>query len=168
MPFPAAGRRRRRRQRRFAQAVENGSRSSCFLIQIFQSWHFYGRTVADVQQNSRDSVTVAGNWCCRRGKQMWGITFQTEQGEKNRNTEAPTSLCNGSGKRYVENFQAFSWQICKRSTPFKKKRKEKEALLNGERLKFGNNRRICCCCVFSPMAPSPLKSSQHKWIDLAL
>lgn len=82
MRFPPAGRPRYRRQRRFTQAVENGSRWSSFLIQIFQSWHFYGWTVTDVEQNNPLSYSSREFWLRRREADVKDHISDRPKGEK--------------------------------------------------------------------------------------
>lgn len=127
MRFPPAGRRRRRRQRRFTQAVENGSRLSSFLIQIFQSWHFYTWTVTDVQSVNKTirSATVAGNFGCRRGKQMWKITFQIDQGKTE--TQKPRQAsATAPWKGMWRTFHGFFMTLSQIFNPLKKKKEKRK------------------------------------------
>lgn len=79
------------------RAAERGSRWSSFLIQIFQPRHFYGWTVTGVEHNNPLGYSSGGGGGSRCGRS--GFT----RGKK-RGTEAPTSLCSGSGRRNAENF----------------------------------------------------------------
>lgn len=124
MRFPPAGRLRCWRQRRFTQAVENGSRSSSFLIQIFQSWHFYGRTVTDAQQNnplgysSREfrppqrEADVKDHVSDRPGKK------QTHRSPNKPLQQLREKVCG-------ELSMSFSWHTHKYSTPLKKKKEKR-------------------------------------------
>lgn len=170
MPFPPAGRRRCRRQRRFTQAVENGSRSGSFLIQIFQSWHFYGWTLADVGQNNPLGYSSRQVWPPQREADVKDhVSDRPGRKQKHRSPNKPLQQLRE--KVCGELSVGFSWHTHKYSTSLRKKKKKRRPFKGREmarQLKSWNNWRLCCGCVLPPMAPSPLKSSQRKWIDLAL
>lgn len=173
MRFPPAGGPCHRRRRRFTRAVENGSRFTRLALDpdisiLTLLWvdSEKQRSCTAMEQNnplSYSSKEFGPGWMT----QMWKITFQMSANAP----IAPTSLCNSSAPRYVPHFPRpiefdDTWInfIFFSSQEHPQKKKKTQTQRDSWNLEIA----AMAACFHPPMAPSPLKSSHRKWIDLAL